>query len=33
MANSAASLTDAFPANQRGIVALGVNQIAGIAGQ
>ncbi len=32
MANSAAILTDAFPANQRGM-ALGINQIAGIAGQ
>jgi MFS family permease len=32
MANSAAILTDAFPANQRGL-ALGTNQIAGIAGQ
>ena len=32
MANSAAILTDAFPANQRGM-ALGVNQIAGISGQ
>jgi len=31
MANSAAILTDAFPANQRGM-ALGVNQIAGQAG-
>ncbi len=31
MANSAAILTDAFPANQRGM-ALGVNQIAGISG-
>jgi MFS family permease len=32
MANSAAILTDAFPANRRGF-ALGTNQIAGIAGQ
>ena len=32
MANSAAILTDAFPANQRGM-ALGVNQVAGISGQ
>jgi MFS family permease len=32
MSNSAAILTDAFPANQRGM-ALGVNQVAGIAGQ
>jgi MFS family permease len=32
MSNSAAILTDAFPANQRGM-ALGVNQIAGISGQ
>jgi MFS family permease len=32
MANSAAILTDAFPASQRGM-ALGINQIAGIAGQ
>ncbi len=32
MANAAAILTDAFPANQRGM-ALGVNQIAGISGQ
>ena len=31
MANSAAILTDAFPANQRG-TALGINQIAGISG-
>lgn len=31
-ANSAAILTDAFPADQRGF-ALGVNQIAGLAGQ
>jgi MFS family permease len=31
MANSAAILTDAFPAEQRGF-ALGVNQIAGLAG-
>ncbi len=31
-ANSAAILTDAFPLEQRGL-ALGVNQIAGIAGQ
>jgi MFS family permease len=30
-ANSAAILTDAFPANQRGM-ALGLNQVAGIAG-
>jgi MFS family permease len=32
MANSAAILTDAFPAKQRGM-ALGINQIAGMAGQ
>ncbi|HLH58050.1 MAG TPA: MFS transporter [Streptosporangiaceae bacterium] len=32
MANSAAILTDAFPAEQRGL-ALGTNQIAGLAGQ
>jgi MFS family permease len=32
MSNSAAILTDAFPANQRGM-ALGINQIAGISGQ
>ena len=32
MANSAAILTDAFPAEQRGM-ALGVNQIAGLSGQ
>jgi MFS family permease len=32
MANAAAILTDAFPARQRGM-ALGINQIAGIAGQ
>jgi EmrB/QacA subfamily drug resistance transporter len=32
MANSAAILTDAFPAAQRGM-ALGINQIAGISGQ
>ena len=32
MANSAAILTDAFPANQRGM-ALGINQIAGMSGQ
>ncbi len=31
MANAAAILTDAFPANKRGM-ALGVNQIAGISG-
>jgi MFS family permease len=31
MANSAAILTDAFPANERGM-ALGINQIAGISG-
>src|SRR6201996_2317045 len=31
MANSGAILTDAFPANQRGM-ALGLNQVAGIAG-
>ena len=31
MANSAAILTDAFPANQRGL-ALGINNIAGITG-
>jgi EmrB/QacA subfamily drug resistance transporter len=32
MANSAAILADAFPANQRGL-ALGINTIAGIGGQ
>src|SRR6201999_1553394 len=32
MANSAAILTDAFPAEQRGF-ALGTNQVAGISGQ
>jgi MFS family permease len=32
MANSAAILTDAFPADQRGL-ALGTNQVAGLAGQ
>src|ERR1700730_5559462 len=32
MANSAAILTDAFPADRRGF-ALGTNQIAGLAGQ
>ncbi|QMU77417.1 MFS transporter [Streptacidiphilus sp. PB12-B1b] len=32
MANSAAIITDAFPAEQRG-TALGINQIAGLAGQ
>jgi MFS family permease len=32
MANSTAILTDAFPANKRGM-ALGINQIAGISGQ
>src|SRR6204780_3714264 len=32
MANSAAILTDAFPANERGF-ALGTNQVAGLAGQ
>ena len=32
MANSAAILTDAFPADQRGM-ALGVNQIMGLSGQ
>jgi MFS family permease len=32
MANSAAILTDAFPSDQRGF-ALGINQIAGLAGQ
>jgi MFS family permease len=32
MSNSAAILTDAFPANQRGM-ALGINQISGISGQ
>jgi MFS family permease len=32
MANSAAILTDAFPTDQRGF-ALGINQIAGLAGQ
>ncbi len=31
MANSAAILTDAFPSNQRGM-ALGINQVAGLAG-
>ncbi|HEX6453147.1 MAG TPA: MFS transporter, partial [Trebonia sp.] len=31
MANSAAVLTDAFPVNERGL-ALGLNQVAGIAG-
>ncbi|MRH90606.1 MFS transporter [Nocardia sp. SYP-A9097] len=31
MANSAAILTDAFPANRRG-VALGINQVAAVAG-
>ena len=31
IANSAAILTDAFPANQRGL-ALGINNIAGISG-
>jgi MFS family permease len=31
-ANSAAILTDAFPANQRGL-ALGINQVAALAGQ
>jgi MFS family permease len=31
MANSAAIITDAFPANQRGL-ALGVNQVAGLSG-
>ena len=31
-ANSAAILTDAFPSNQRGL-ALGINQIAALAGQ
>jgi MFS family permease len=31
MANSSAILTDAFPVNQRGL-ALGLNQVAGIAG-
>jgi MFS family permease len=31
MANSAAILTDAFPVNERGL-ALGLNQVAGIAG-
>ena len=31
-ANSAAILTDAFPADQRGL-ALGINQVAAIAGQ
>ena len=31
MANSSAILTDAFPANERGL-ALGLNQVAGIAG-
>ncbi len=32
IANSAAILTDAFPADQRGL-ALGINQVAAIAGQ
>jgi MFS family permease len=32
MANSAAILTDAFPEDQRGL-ALGINQVAGLAGQ
>jgi MFS family permease len=32
MANTAAILTDAFPANKRGM-ALGINQVAGISGQ
>jgi MFS family permease len=32
MANSAAIITDAFPARQRGM-ALGINQIAGLSGQ
>src|SRR5207248_10777745 len=32
MSHSGAILTDAFPANMRGM-ALGVNQIAGISGQ
>ena len=32
ISNAAAILTDAFPANQRGM-ALGINQIAGISGQ
>lgn len=32
VANSAAILTDAFPRNQRGF-ALGINQVAGLAGQ
>jgi len=32
MANSAAILTDVFPAEQRGM-ALGINQVAGISGQ
>jgi MFS family permease len=32
MANSAAILTDAFPVDERGL-ALGLNQVAGIAGQ
>src|ERR1022692_4768728 len=32
MANSAAILTDAFPADQRGF-ALGINQVSGLAGQ
>jgi MFS family permease len=32
MANSAAILTDAFPAGERG-TALGINQVAGISGQ
>ncbi len=32
VANSTAILTDAFPSNQRGM-ALGINQVAGLAGQ
>jgi MFS family permease len=32
LANSAAILTDAFPSDKRGL-ALGLNQVAGIAGQ
>ncbi|HET9896097.1 MAG TPA: MFS transporter [Streptosporangiaceae bacterium] len=32
MANAPAILTDAFPANQRGM-AMGINQVAGISGQ
>jgi MFS family permease len=32
MANSPAILTDAFPANERGM-AMGINQVAGISGQ